>query len=60
MKGVRASKKDTALKFTDDRQRAFDQLKRAITFAPILRYFDPDLQIIVKADASDYVTAGVL
>ena len=56
--GIR--EKDIAFKFTDDCQRAFDQLKRAFTFAPILRHFDPDLPIIVEADASDYVTAGVL
>jgi hypothetical protein len=57
---VGLTKKDTAFKFTDDCQRAFDHLKRAFTSAPILRHFDPDLPIIVEADASDYVTAGVL
>jgi hypothetical protein len=35
-------------------------LKQAFTTAPILRHFDPDLPIVVEADASDYVTAGVL
>jgi hypothetical protein len=43
-----------------DCKRTFDQLKEAFTQAPILCHFDPDLLILVEADASDYVVAGVL
>jgi hypothetical protein len=57
---VALTKKDTKFLFNDDCQKAFDALKHAFTTAPILRHFDPDLPIIVEADASDYVTAGVL
>jgi hypothetical protein len=57
---VALTKKDAKFLFNDDCQKAFNALKRAFTTAPILRYFDPNLPIIVEADASDYVTAGVL
>jgi len=32
----------------------------AFTSAPILRHFDPDREIIVETDTSDYVSAGIL
>lgn len=57
---VALTKKDTNFLFTDSCRSAFDQLKKAFISEPILRHFDPDLPIIVEADASDYVTAGVL
>ena len=57
---VGLTKKDAAFKFTNECESAFNQLKKAFTSAPILRHFDPDLPIVVEADASDYVTAGVL
>src|SRR5271169_1965960 len=41
-------------------QEAFDNLKNAFTSAPVLRHFDPDQEIVVETDASDYVSAGVL
>ena len=41
-------------------KKAFNDLKKAFVTAPVLWHFDPDLRIIVEADASDYVTAGVL
>ena len=37
-----------------------DKLKNAFTSAPILAHFDPNKEILMKADASDYVSAGVL
>ncbi|RYN15579.1 hypothetical protein AA0115_g12973 [Alternaria tenuissima] len=57
---ITLTKKDAKFNFDDNCREAFDALKRAFTTAPILRHFDPDLPIIVEADASDYVTAGVL
>jgi hypothetical protein len=41
-------------------QNAFDTLKKAFTTAPVLLHFDYDREVIVKTDASDYVSAGVL
>ena len=39
---------------------AFEALKKAFTWAPILQHFDYERAIVVKTDASDYVSAGVL
>ena len=41
-------------------QTAIDTLKTAFTTAPVLRHFDHDSEIIVKTDALDYVSAGIL
>ena len=35
-------------------------LKRAFTTAPVLAHFDPNKEILVETDASDYVSAGIL
>src|SRR5947209_17113903 len=37
-----------------------DKLKNAFTSASILAHFDPNKEILVEADASDYVSAEVL
>ena len=57
---ISLTKKDVRFNFDSDCKRSFDRLKEAFTQAPILRHFDPELPILVEADASDYVTAGVL
>jgi hypothetical protein len=57
---IALTKKEARFNFNSDCKRSFDQLKEAFTQAPILRHFDPDLPILVEADASDYVVAGVL
>jgi hypothetical protein len=38
----------------------FDTLKATFTSAPVLAHFDPDRDIIVEMDASDYVSTSVL
>jgi hypothetical protein len=43
-----------------EQQTAFDILKATFTSAPILAHFDPDQDVTVETDASDYVSAGVL
>jgi len=39
---------------------AFQELKRRLTSAPVLRYFDPALATCVLVDASDYAIGAVL
>jgi hypothetical protein len=39
---------------------AFDTLKTTFISVPILACFNPDWDIIVKMDISDYIAAGVL
>jgi hypothetical protein len=43
-----------------EQQTAFDTLKATFTSAPVLARFDPDRDVIVEMDASDYVSASVL
>jgi hypothetical protein len=57
---VALTRKDARFYFDKACQKAFNRLKKAFTEAPVLRHFDPDLPILVEADASDYVVAGVL
>ncbi|KAH0613238.1 uncharacterized protein H6S33_009618 [Morchella sextelata] len=45
---------------TDEREEAFQTLKKMFILAPILMHFDPDRKIVVETDASDYVSAGIL
>ena len=35
-------------------------LKRAFVTAPVLAHFNPNREVLIKADASDYVSAEVL
>jgi hypothetical protein len=43
-----------------EQQTAFDTLKATFTSAPILARLDPDWDVIVEMDTSDYVSTGVL
>src|SRR5690606_26027912 len=51
-----------AVKFEWDStcEAAFTALKQQFTTAPILRHFDPDREVLVETDASDYVSAEIL
>jgi hypothetical protein len=53
------SKKGTVFKWSSSHQKAFEFLKHSFTTAPILRHFDPDLPIVVEADASDFGQGAV-
>jgi hypothetical protein len=46
--------------WTDECSKSFEALKQAFTMAPILCHFDHDREVIVKTDASDYISAGIL
>jgi hypothetical protein len=54
------TKKDQTYNWTELAQTAFDFLKKAFTTAPILRTFDPEKEIIVETDASDFAIGAVL
>ena len=54
------TKKDCKWKWEPEQQAAFDLLKNVFTSSPILTRFDPDRDIVLETDASDYVSAGVL
>jgi hypothetical protein len=46
--------------WTQKQQRAFDYLKQALTFAPVLVYFDETRAIKLETNASDGVVSGAL
>jgi hypothetical protein len=54
--------KGQSFAWTEDCQVAFDELKRRLLTAPILRHFsyDSDVETRVETDSSDGVVAGVL
>jgi predicted aspartyl protease len=54
------TRKDMVFKFTPDCQQAFKQLQNALTTAPLLSHYKPDLETQVETDASDGVIAGVM
>jgi len=57
---TRLTRKDVTFEWFTDCQAAFDTLKKAFTSDVILRHYNPDLQLVVETDASDYVSGGIL
>ena len=52
--------KNIAFKWFSECENAFNTLKRAFTFNVILCHYNSDLKLVVKTDASDYVSGGIL
>jgi len=57
---TRLTRKDTPWNFDDKCRKAFNTLKQAFTFAPILIHWVLDAQIVVETDALDYALAAIL
>ena len=53
-------KKDQKFKWTDDCQRAFDELKKRFTEEPVLMMPDQTKPFQIETDASKYATGAVL
>lgn len=56
----RAYKENALFQWITDCDQAFQQLKTAFVTAPVLMKFDPDQQIVIESDASDFITGGVM
>ena len=56
----RLTVKGVEYKWTSDCEEGFESLKAALSSAPILRYWNPDLPTRVETDASISVCAGAL
>jgi len=54
------TKKGEAWRWTEDKQKAFEELKKLITLAPIPVQPDQDAQFQLETDASGYATGTVL
>jgi hypothetical protein len=54
------TRKDQKFCMTSEARQAFQTLKEAFTKAPILVSFDPEKEIMVETDASDYALGGVI
>ena len=52
--------KDVAFKWSSECEDAFNTLKRAFTSDVILCHYNSDLKLVMKTDASDYVSEGIL
>lgn len=57
---TRLTRKSVPWEFTDKCRSAFNTLKQAFTTAPVLHHWEPDRQLTVETDASDYAIAGIL
>jgi RNase H-like domain found in reverse transcriptase len=56
----RLTKASLPFQWDTDCQTAFDELKKRLASAPVLRHYQPDLPTRIETDASDEVIAGVL
>jgi len=54
------TKNNTPFVFDNNYIEAFKELKDQLTSSLILRYYDPDLKLILETDASSRVVVGVL
>ena len=52
--------KDVAFEWFSECEDAFNTLKRAFTSDVILCHYNSDLKLVMKTDASDYVSEGIL
>ena len=57
---VELTKKGVRFEWGEEYKAAFQELKHRFTSAPVLRHFDPDKEIIVETDASDYVLVSMM
>jgi hypothetical protein len=57
---VALTQKNVKFSWSKACEHAFAKLKKAFVSAPILQHFDPSKEVFVEADASDFVSSGVL
>lgn len=46
--------KDSKFEWGEEQEKAFETLKKAITSEPVLSHYDPEKQLTLETDASDY------
>ena len=45
--------KDSEFCWLDNHDNALDEIKRLVTTKPVLKYYDPKLQLVIQSDASE-------
>ena len=48
----RLARHDTEFRWTDEQENALEEIKKLVTDAPVLAYFEPNLELQVQCDAS--------
>ena len=48
----RLTRQDTEFNWTEEQENAFREVKRLVTTAPVLRYYDPKAELEIQCDAS--------
>lgn len=56
---VNLTKQEFLWNWTEECQDSFEELKRLLLSAPILRFYDPYFKTMIETDASNGVIAGV-
>ena len=54
------TQKDTPWNFMDECHASFDYLKKAFTSAPVLTHWQPNQQLVMETDVSDYAPRAIL
>jgi len=57
---IQLTRKDTPFVFNNNYIEAFRELKDRLISSLILRYYNPDLKLMLETDASNRVIAGIL
>ena len=57
---IELTRKNNFFLWNTEYDRAFQKLKAAFVTSQVLMKFDPDQQIVIKSDGSDYVKGGVM
>jgi hypothetical protein len=47
--------KDSEFCWLDNHDNALDEIKRLVTAKPVLKYYDPKLQLVLQSDASETI-----
>jgi transposase InsO family protein len=56
----RLTQMDVPFVWDEKCQKAFEEIKERLSTAPVLHYYQPDLETRIETDASDQVVAGVM
>ena len=57
---TRLTRKDVKFAWSSEAQVAFETLKKKFTTAPVLKHFNPTLELVIETDASDFAISAIL